>query len=360
MFNPSRLTLARRRRGLTKSKLAKAVGVTPLTISRYENGDSEPSGSTLAALAKVLGFPISFFTGADLEIPSVEGVSFRALTRMTASQRDAALGAASFAIALSGYLDDRFDLPAPDVARVERGVLDPEAAAEMVRVQWGLGTHPLPNLVHLLESHGVRVFSLVEECRELDALSFWHRRTPFVLLNTMKTPEHSRFDAAHELGHLVMHRDHSSPRGREEELEAHAFAAALLMPRSDVVAHATRFPGFQDLCTMKRRWGVSVAALAYRLHKLDLISDWHYRELCIEISRYGRNREPDSIQPELSQLLGKTLAALRDEGTGRTSIARELDLPPSELDALVFGLAMTAIEGDGTTVEKEPPLLRLL
>lgn len=364
MFTPSRLTVARQRRGLTKSKLAKLVGKTPRSIALYESGDQEPSAATVARLSEVLEFPPSFFAGPEMEVPSVAGVSFRSLSKMTASQRDAALAAGTLAIAVSAYLDERFNLPTIDIPQIDRGIAEPEMAAEIVRTKWGLGTKPLPNIVHLLESHGVRVFSLVEECRELDAFSFWHRGQPFICLNTVKTAEHGRFDAAHELGHLVLHRDHSVPRGREEEQEAHSFAAAFLMPRSDILGHPTRFPSFVDLVRNKRRWGVSVAALAHRLRKLELITEWHYRELCIEISRYGRSREPNPIQPELSQLLSKAFGALRSEGITRSVLAQHLSMYPEELDALIFGLAVSVIDGGAettaTTMRGERAELRLV
>jgi IrrE N-terminal-like domain len=61
---------------------------------------------------------------------------------------------------------------------------------------------------------------------------------PFVFLNTLKSGEHSRFDAA-ELGHLVLHR-HAAPNGQEAEQDANAFASALLMPSASVRAHAPR------------------------------------------------------------------------------------------------------------------------
>ncbi|WP_376773772.1 ImmA/IrrE family metallo-endopeptidase [Rhizobium mongolense] len=71
------------------------------------------------------------------------------------------------------------------------------------------------NMVHLL----VRVFSLVENTRTVDAFSVWRGIRPFVFLNTIKTSEHGRFDAAHELGHLVLPR-HGGPSGRRAEDEA--------------------------------------------------------------------------------------------------------------------------------------------
>ncbi|WP_261371327.1 ImmA/IrrE family metallo-endopeptidase [Yersinia frederiksenii] len=65
-------------------------------------------------------------------------------------------------------------------------------------------------MVHLIEPKGVKVFSLAENCVEVDAFSFWTNRKPFVLLNTIKTSERSRFDATHQLGHLVLHQRSSN------------------------------------------------------------------------------------------------------------------------------------------------------
>jgi len=56
-------------------------------------------------------------------------------------------------------------------------------------------------------------------------------------LNTLKQSERGRFDAGHELGHLVLHQ-HGSPNGGQEiERAANDFAAAFLMPRSSVLAY---------------------------------------------------------------------------------------------------------------------------
>ena len=225
--------------------------------------------------------------------------------------------------------------------------VDPETAALSVGSRWELGEVPIGHMVHLLEAHGVRVFSLAGECREIDAFSFWRDGTPFVCLNMMKTAEHAIFDAAHELGHLVMHRGHSTPRGREEEQEANSFASSFLMPRSDVLSVAPRFPGLKDIVRAKARWRVSAAALSYRLHKLGIISDWHYRELCIELSRAGRHREPNPITRERSQLLEKAFAVMRAEGVKRSDVAADLHLHQRDLNAMVFGLVVSSIDGAG-------------
>jgi Zn-dependent peptidase ImmA (M78 family) len=219
----------------------------------------------------------------------------------------------------------------------------PEAASESVRRSWDLGELPIKNMVHLLESKGVRVFSLSLDATEVDAFSMWHQKTPFVFLNTMKSAEHSRFDAAHELGHLVMHR-HGAPQGQDAERDANAFASAFLMPRADVLAHAPRLATVDHLVKLKKYWTVSVAALAYRLHTAGVLTDWHYRTLCIEIASRGyRKKEPDEAPRETSQVLAKVFAALRDESVVKRDIASKLDITPEEIEQLVFGLALTGL-----------------
>ena len=150
------------------------------------------------------GFPETFFFGDDLEEPALDTASFRSLSKMTARQRDTALGSGAIALLLNQWIESRFSLPSPNLPDLGRDA-SPESASEAVRREWGLGELPVKNMVHLLEAHGVRVYSLAIDAAEVDAFSMWRQNRPFVFLNT-KSSEHARFDAAHELGHLVLHR----------------------------------------------------------------------------------------------------------------------------------------------------------
>ena len=100
-FNPSRLTLARKRRGMTMTKLASRIGVDLRSVSAYEKGEYQPEDDKVDRLVKTLFFPRTFFYGPDLDEPTPDIASFRALKRMTAAQRDTALG--SGALAGSGF-----------------------------------------------------------------------------------------------------------------------------------------------------------------------------------------------------------------------------------------------------------------
>ncbi|WP_158973251.1 helix-turn-helix domain-containing protein [Streptomyces griseus] len=84
----SRLVLARKRRGLTVTRLAQMAGPTPRRLSDFESGRATPSPPSLEALATALEFPPSFFGAEEVADLTADSVSFRALSRMTASQRD--------------------------------------------------------------------------------------------------------------------------------------------------------------------------------------------------------------------------------------------------------------------------------
>lgn len=345
-FNPTRLVLARKRQGWTKAQLAAAANLSTRILFAYERLEKEPSSDTVAVLADRLRFPVEFFYGPDLDEPSLESASFRSLKKLTARHRDQALASGALALALSDWIDAKFHLPEPSIPNYDESI-DPEIAAEGVRAEWGLGERPIKNMIHMLEAHGARVFSLREECRDLDAFSLWRNDAPYVFLNTFKSAEHMRMDGAHELGHLVLHR-RATP-GRDVEREAKAFASAFLMPRGSVLGKAPRRRTLPALIQAKHEWSVSVAALAYRMHTLNLLSDWQYRSLFVEMSRNGYlTNEPQGCQAESSAVLTKVMRSLRDDGVTLAAVARDLRIYPEELNRLVFGLVLTEVRGDGT------------
>ena len=228
MFNPSRLEFARKRRGLTKKNLASSVGLTPRSISMFENNESAPSDGTLKELAKKLSFPVSFFHQEDdFEMLSEGAVSFRSLSKMSATRKYSALSAGTIAIAFNQWIEQRFDLPKPDLLEFE-GDVDPEFAAITLRQHWGIGELSINNLIHLMEAKGIRVFSLAEDTLDVDAFSLWKDSIPYIFLNNKKSAERSRFDAAHELGHLILHK-HAVPTGKDVESDADKFGSAFLI-----------------------------------------------------------------------------------------------------------------------------------
>ena len=336
-FNPSRLELARRRRGMTKRDLVQAVGVSRRSLAGYSKGEHEPAPETIVRFAAVLRFPTDFFYGPSLEEATVEGSSFRALSTISSRLRNRAIAAGTIGISLADWIDAQFTLPEPDIPQFLNA--DAEAAAMEVRGRWNLGEQPIKNMIHLLELHGARVFSLAEDTLDVDAYSFWRGNAPFVFLNTRKSAERSRMDAAHELGHLVLHWKGGTRNSRQAETEAQQFGAAFLMPRGSVLARIPWGIGVNDIIGAKRYWIVSVANLTYRLHKVGLLSDHQYRMAFAEIGRRDfRRNEPQEARRERSQVLEKVFQFLHEKGVTNAQVAADLSVHPEELGKLLFGL----------------------
>lgn len=308
MFNSSRLRLARLRLGLTLTKLAEESGVSLRSLTNYENDRQPPSEESLAKLAAALSVPRAFFEGDSIEPVPVAAASFRKLSKTTATRRDAVLANATLTLAFFDAIEERFKLPDPDIPSLDK--LDPEQAADLVRHRWNLGDRPIANLLHLLESKGVRVAALRHEYSDIDAFCFWRDAVPFVFLNTAKSAERQRFDAAHELGHLVLHGDDEMDpsTSKVREAEANAFAASFLMPRSAVLTQSMRGASQERILASRSFWKVSAMAMTHRLQELELLTPWQYRSMCISLSEQGyRSTEPGGIVPETSQLLRKVM-----------------------------------------------------
>lgn len=352
MLNPTRLTAARKRLGWTVTRLAAESGLSTRSVSSYENGRQVPTPSVESRLARTLGVRPAFLTGDDLGEVPVQAVSFRALSKMTARTRDRGLASGRIAIMLNDWIEERFELPAADIPTLPGH--EPEAAAQLVRLRWGLGERPIATMVHLLEAHGVRVYSLPHAHLDLDAFCLSWEGRPFILLARQKTPERSRFDAAHELGHLVLHGGDVIPHGPHAEAEANRFAAALLMPAAGVLAQGITNPTARQLLAAKQRWSVAASAMARRFHELGLTSDWTHRNACLELARLGyRTAEPEGLPAhETSQLLTKVMTQLRSEGSGVRDISTAVGLSPPEIQSYLFGLSsglMLSVPPEGAT-----------
>jgi hypothetical protein len=132
------------------------------------------------------------------------------------------------------------------------------------------------------------------------------------------------------------------------EAQAHRFAGALLLPAEAIAAEVRIPPTLDDLLILKRRWGVSAAAIIMRLHAIDLIDDEQKLSLFKRRSvRWGAKSEPgdDERPPEQPRLLRRTIDLLIEENVmPRDSIAKHVGL--SEVDVeMIAGLPRGFLTG---------------
>jgi Zn-dependent peptidase ImmA (M78 family)/DNA-binding XRE family transcriptional regulator len=339
-FSPAALTIAREYRGVRKNELAAKLEVTPSAITQFEAGTVRPNAATLARAAVVLGFPLAFFADVSRWSPlPTDQCHFRSLRSATQQDRRRMLATAALLRGLVEYIDDHVNLPHEDLTRISRDVhhdIEIEDLAADARAAWQLGTGPIPALLTLLESRGIVVFRVPSDCDKVDAFSFWNKDRPFIFLNSDKgSSSRSRFDAAHELGHLLMHVD-CVPGDGKQELQAHRFAGAFLMPRSSITRELPSRLSWPHLFELKRRWGVSLAALLRRGYDLGIYSDATYRRANSYLSMKGwKSGEPAEPDHEAPELISDSIFALFRAGVSAGDIASALGVSTSILNELV-------------------------
>lgn len=337
--NANRVILARQRNRLSGKALAERAGISSVTISKIENGH-QPEDGVIDSIATALGYPKSFFFLDSPQVLDPDTVSFRSLKKMSAAERDASLAAGSLGVALYDWIDNKFDLAAPDLIDLSKERSRPETAARLLRQHWKLGDRPIGNVLRLLESRGIRILSLSENTKNVDAYSFWRSDRPYIFLNQEKTAERSIFDCAHELAHLVLHHHAGAKNEKDAEMQADQFASAFLMPEADVLNTVSDVLTASHIIRAKGRWKVSAMALAHRLHDLNMLTDWTYRTICIELGALGyRSAEPRGVERETSTALAKVLTALWSRKMTKDTIARDLAVPLKEIESLIFRLA---------------------
>jgi Zn-dependent peptidase ImmA (M78 family)/transcriptional regulator with XRE-family HTH domain len=332
-LSPSRLRDARIAKRLTQTELAARVGVTRQAISGFEQGQVNPEPTTMGRIATEVAQPLSYFLASDPPVfGNLSPRFFRAIGPDT-KRRNLACDVLSTWLAQTAKYFDQFvnypplNLPVADTPKGPDGRYQSdeiEIAAEQTRTTWGLGQGPISNVVTLLENKGVIVSRYVIPDENVEAFSFWNGGKAFVFLASQKDSAcRSRFDTAHELGHLVLHRwigpeELENPKTLKLiEREANHFAGAFLMPQKSFPCevYTTKLDAFVAL---KHRWKTAIQAMVYRCKELDVIDEDQYTNLYKQISwRRWRTREPldESIPLEEPRLLGRAVELVLSSGS---------------------------------------------
>jgi len=353
-FSPAQLTLARELRGLLKHELAERVGKSPSAIGQFENGRSRPEPQTISALALALGVPPRFFAREAKAPPVVaDRCQFRSQRSSGVREQRYVLARGELLKELVALLVEEIDFPEVQVPHAPGPVVskeDVEACADAARSAMGLKDGPIGNMVNELENIGAIVVPMDAGCRRVDAFSTWIGTRPFVFLNAHKgSTSRARFDAAHELGHLVMHPD-VVPGSWELERQADQFASAFLLPRSSFSKECPRRLNFEHLRELKVRWKVSLGALIMRARDLEFFSEATVRRAYVLMNRDGiRYNEPDEPPAEVPQLIRSALDLVRDDGSTLEDLAERMGLSVQELTALVEGRDLPSLVTSATT-----------
>jgi Zn-dependent peptidase ImmA (M78 family)/transcriptional regulator with XRE-family HTH domain len=351
-FVGARLTEAREANGLTQIALADLLQVTRQAVSQYESGDASPSPDTMRRISEKLDLPIRFF----LERPRARAHGtkfFRSMKSTTKTARTRAARRFDWLLDVVDYIGAwiRFpNLSVPDFhPPTDPAVITNDAIAEFAREtrrHWALGPGPISNVTWLMENSGIIVSRYGLGADELDAFSEWgedHATAYIVLNNEKKSAARSRFDVAHELGHLILHRNVTQNYVNKPEYfnliesQAHRFAGEFLLPEE---SFASEFyaPSLDAFASLQAKWKVSIAFMIQRYADIGLIDAEQKALLFRNRTRRGwRTREPfdDQMDPELPRLLKRSVEMLINQGAVTADqMSFDLVYPVKEIEAL--------------------------
>jgi len=296
-----RLAAARTRSGLSLRDLAGAIGnlVSAQAIGKYERDEMQPSPGVMRALVRVLRVPESYLRGGS--VLRLESVEFRK-NHLTTSREEAAIKSRVL-VAVERYLEIEElvgvargrSAPGAGLPILVRSLDEAETAAARLRALWRLGAGPLPDIAEVLEEHGVRVVAIALP-PSVSGLACRAQRSQgapvaVIAINEADTGERQRLTLAHELGHLVLR---IAGDGLAEKT-AFRFGAALLMPAEILwaeVGRKRRAVSLAELAELKRMFGTSMQAIAYRFRDLGITGESTYRQMFDRFEHLGWLRPP--------------------------------------------------------------------
>ena len=294
-FNGQRLRQARLYRGLSINDLAELLDVTKQAVSQYETSNMTPDFDKMTIITKELNFPPSYFFQEDDFNISTKTTYFRALLSANKNARLQQITKVKHLAIIYKILDKYVEFPKLNLIDTSEFIsndeIDYEEIALKLREFWGIGTRPIEDFPYLLEKNGIVVASYPVSQNNIDAYSQkinvdGNDKYIIVLSNDKNNAARSNFDAAHELGHILLHNWdidlEELPRDdfKQQEKEANNFAAAFLLPKETFLKDVSLYP--RDLkyyIELKKKWKVSIAAMLMRANKLDAINDNQYQYL---------------------------------------------------------------------------------
>ena len=207
-----------------------------------------------------------------------------------------------------------------------------EDVAENVREAWALGFDPIPDLIDVLETNGIRVFMIEADAEnKFDGLAACVNGMPIVVVGRHWPGDRQRFTLAHELGHLML--EGRLLKDLNEEMACNRFAGSFLFPRDSVLQELGKHRSaieLKELGLLKEEFGLSMAGILYRARDLGIISST-YRDEQFMLFRFKGwyRKEPGQDFPTEKAHIFEQLVfhALAEEYIGESKAAELMNMP---------------------------------
>ena len=298
-------------RGWSLDELVAHIGgvVTKQAISKYELGLAQPSAPVLAKIASAFNLK----TIQLLSEPKyrIEFIAYRKRSALRKKEQ----------ARIENYVKERLEerlrvqtLVCPNVTltvpvqKFNINRLDEvEKAADTVRTEWNLGKDQISSVTGVLENKLIHILEVDanEKFDGMAAVAYEDHHVKGVAIVVRKgTPgERQRLNLAHELGHLVL----KVSQRVDEEKAAFRFGAAFLAPKewiSREVGDKRTAIEIQELLILKKKFGMSLQSILYRLKELNIISETYYVQWVRCVNKSGwKKQEPNPLSIEKAEWL---------------------------------------------------------
>ena len=298
-------------RGWTLDELVARIGgvVTKQAISKYELGLDQPSAPVLTKIAGAFNLK----TIQLLSEPKyrIEFIAYRKRSALPKKEQSR----------IENFVKERLEerlkvqnLVCPNatlnvpVRKFNINRLDEvEKAADTIRADWSLGKDQISSLTGILENKLIHIIE-VDANDKFDGMAAVayedHHIKGVAIVERKGTPgERQRLNLAHELGHLVL----KIAQSVDEEKAAFRFGAAFLAPKEWImreVGDKRTAIDVQELIILKKKFGLSLQSILYRLKDLGMISGSYYIQWVRCISKMGwKRQEPNPLPIERAEWL---------------------------------------------------------
>lgn len=339
----------RKASGLKQEEIAGKASLSRAAYSAIEKGKSNARSETLHRIAEALNVSIRELY---MDIPELKSVRFR-MSKISEQKKKAR---EQQIIKIAVWLKDYNYLENELNNRMQNRLVnikekDPVKLAAKVREVLSIEPgEPIRDIYEVVNSAGIRLHLSEMPLSDFFGVSIGEEDGgPAISVNVSKgiSLERQIFTVAHEMAHLILHKNSFRPEmfedDQEEENEANLFASHFLMPGDEFLKALERCKGLHwvdAVLNVKRYFKVSYLTVLRRLIDLDITDSSIYLKFTIESKKmYGFNLKNHN-EP----------AALREPDTSYNNTIVEEKL---------HSLVREAVERDIITISKASEILNI-
>ncbi len=338
-INPQMISLARESRFLTQKELSDLLEIEQGSISKVESGLINLSEANLDKLSSILEYPKDFFYLNNSKQYIDLHNHFRKKKNISKVEENGLKAKINILSNHIRTLIEPIEFTENRIKFLTTEEYTPEEVAIYTRKVLNIGDGVIINLTKLLEDAGIIIVPLggFEVSKFSGASVLLNKSIPVIFYNPEMPGDRMRFTIAHELGHIVMHKQSIPEPIIDIEKEANSFAAEFLMPSKEVKPFLMNLD-LQKMSSLKAYWKVSMGAILERARKDKVITDSQYKFLRTNFMKKGYHiNEPINIPKEIPTLNLEIIDIyIKELKYSKSDLSKILAIREKELNEIYF------------------------